>query len=65
MLAGILFPDEGTLKVNGRISVVLELGAGFHPDLTGRENIFLNGAILGMTNKEIEKNLTASLILRG
>ena len=53
-LAGILTPDRGSLSVNGRLSALLELGAGFHPDLSGRENIFLNGAILGMSNKEIQ-----------
>ena len=52
--AGILSPDAGSLTVNGRLSVLLELGAGFHPEMSGRENIFLNGPILGMTNKEIE-----------
>lgn len=53
-LAGILTPDRGSLSVNGRLSALLELGAGFHPDLSGRENVFLNGAILGMSNKEIQ-----------
>jgi ABC-2 type transport system ATP-binding protein len=53
-LAGILTPDRGSLSVDGRLSALLELGAGFHPDLSGRENIFLNGAILGMSNKEIQ-----------
>jgi ABC-type polysaccharide/polyol phosphate transport system ATPase subunit len=52
-LAGILSPDKGELTINGRLSALLELGAGFHPDLTGRENVHLNGAILGMTNNEI------------
>jgi ABC-type polysaccharide/polyol phosphate transport system ATPase subunit len=53
-LTGILSPDKGSVSINGDIAALLELGAGFHPDLSGRENIFLNGAILGMTNKQIE-----------
>jgi ABC-type polysaccharide/polyol phosphate transport system ATPase subunit len=53
-LTGILSPDKGSISINGDIAALLELGAGFHPDLSGRENIFLNGAILGMTNKQIE-----------
>jgi ABC-2 type transport system ATP-binding protein len=52
-LAGILTPDKGSLVSHGRVAALLELGAGFHPDLSGRENIGLNGAILGMTRKEI------------
>jgi len=52
-LTGILTPDKGSVKVTGRISALLELGAGFHPELTGRENVFMNGAILGLTKKEI------------
>lgn len=52
-LAGILTPDKGSVKIRGRVSALLELGAGFHPELSGRENVFLNGAILGLTRKEI------------
>jgi len=52
-LTGILTPDRGSVSVKGRISALLELGAGFHPELSGRENVFLNGAILGLTKKEI------------
>jgi ABC-2 type transport system ATP-binding protein len=54
-LAGILTPDKGHLSVDGRIVALLELGAGFHPDLSGRENVFLNASILGMNTKEIER----------
>lgn len=53
MLAGILVPDEGSVVVAGRVSALLELGAGFHPELSGRENVFLNGAILGMSRKTL------------
>ncbi len=52
-LAGILRPDEGGVHVEGSMSALLELGAGFHSDLSGRENVFLNGAILGMPRKEL------------
>jgi len=55
LLSGILKPNKGSLKVRGRSSTLIELGAGFHPDLTGRENVFLNGTILGMKRAEIEK----------
>jgi ABC-type polysaccharide/polyol phosphate transport system ATPase subunit len=53
-LAGILFPNEGSVSVSGRLAALLELGAGFHPELTGRENVFLNGAILGMSRRDLE-----------
>jgi ABC-type polysaccharide/polyol phosphate transport system ATPase subunit len=53
IVAGIYSPDQGKVIVKGRIVPFLELGVGFHPDLTARENIFLNGAILGMSKKEI------------
>jgi ABC-type polysaccharide/polyol phosphate transport system ATPase subunit len=52
-MARILRPDEGRITVTGKVSALLELGAGFHPELSGRENVYLNGAILGMTKREI------------
>ena len=53
LLGGISRPDEGSVKVNGRIGALLSLGAGFHHDLTGRENIFINGLISGLTRREV------------
>ncbi len=54
-LAKILRPEKGEVKVNGKMSALLELGAGFHPELSGRENVYLNGAILGLSQKELRK----------
>jgi len=50
-------PSKGVVKVKGRVSPLIELGAGMHPELTGRENIYLNGAILGLKRKQIQKNI--------
>ena len=55
ILSRITQPTRGTAVVNGRVSSLLEVGTGFHPDLTGRENVYLNGAILGMSRKEIDQ----------
>jgi ABC-type polysaccharide/polyol phosphate transport system ATPase subunit len=55
LISGIIQPTEGSIVVDGSISALLELGAGFHPDLTGRENIFLNASLLGIPRKKIEK----------
>jgi len=55
LLAKITNPTSGEVSVNGQLSALIELGAGFHPDLTGRENIFLNGTILGLSYKEIQQ----------
>tara|TARA_B100001250_G_scaffold414394_1_gene452489 strand:+ start:3594 stop:4922 length:1329 start_codon:yes stop_codon:yes gene_type:complete len=57
ILSRITSPSSGNVKLRGRISSLLEVGTGFHPDLTGRENIFLNGAILGMTSNEIKSKI--------
>lgn len=53
LMCGVMVPTEGEVRIRGRVSPLIELGAGFHPDFTGRENIFLNASILGMANKEI------------
>jgi ABC-type polysaccharide/polyol phosphate transport system ATPase subunit len=55
LLSGIMKPTRGSMVVRGRLSALIEVGAGFHPDLTGRENIYLNGTILGMTKEEIRR----------
>lgn len=54
-LAKIYFPDSGSIRVRGRMASMLELGSGFHPELSGRENIFLNASILGLSRKEVAK----------
>jgi len=55
LVAGITRPTSGTVTVNGRISALIELGAGFHPEISGRENVFINGIMLGLSKKEIQK----------
>jgi ABC-type polysaccharide/polyol phosphate transport system ATPase subunit len=55
LVAGITKPTSGTVKVVGRISALIELGAGFHPEISGRENVFINGIMLGLTKREIEQ----------
>ena len=55
LVAGITKPTTGTVKVHGRISALIELGAGFHPEISGRENVFINGIMLGLTKREIGK----------
>jgi ABC-type polysaccharide/polyol phosphate transport system ATPase subunit len=58
-IAGVTAPTSGSISVNGVISSLLELGAGFHPELTGRENIYLNASILGLTRAEINRRFSA------
>ena len=59
LIARVYRPTSGVLEVNGRVAPLLELGAGFHPDLTGLENIYFNGVILGLTRKQIAERLEA------
>src|SRR5438105_15864439 len=55
LVAGITKPTSGTVRVDGRISALIELGAGFHPEISGRENVFINGIMLGLSKREIEE----------
>lgn len=55
LLSGIMSPTKGKMTINGRLSALIEVTAGFHPELTGRENVYLNGTILGMKRKEIDR----------
>lgn len=57
LISGIYYPNAGKITINGRVSSLLELGAGFHPDMTGRENIYINASIFGLTKKEIDERL--------
>src|SRR3954453_2027424 len=54
LVAGITKPTSGTVRVDGRISALIELGAGFHPEISGRENVFINGIMLGLSKREIQ-----------
>lgn len=57
LLTKIMYPDSGTIEMRGRVSSLIELGAGFHPDMSGRENIYINASIFGLTKHEIDKRL--------
>lgn len=64
-LTGIYSPDKGSISIDGKLAALLELGAGFHPELTGSENIFLNGAILGMSKRDIQTRFSSIVEFAG
>ena len=57
LMTKIIYPNKGTITTNGKLTSLLELGAGFHPDFSGRENIYFNASIFGLTKKEIDARL--------
>jgi ABC-type polysaccharide/polyol phosphate transport system ATPase subunit len=65
LLSGITVPTSGTISIRGRLSSLIEVGSGFHPELTGRENIYLNGSILGMRRREISSKIDSILEFAG
>lgn len=65
LVAGLFKPTSGTLRVDGKVSALIELGAGFHPEISGRENVVINGVMLGLTRREIEKKLPSIIEFSG
>ena len=65
LLTKIMYPDSGTIEMKGRVSSLIELGAGFHPDMSGRQNIYTNASIFGLTRKEIESRLNNIIAFSG
>jgi ABC-type polysaccharide/polyol phosphate transport system ATPase subunit len=65
LVAGILKPSSGRVVVDGRVAALIELGAGFHPEISGRENVYVNGAILGLTRREIDRRLESIIAFSG
>ena len=65
LLVGMLQPSSGTIEVSGRVAALIELGAGFHPEISGRENIYINGAVLGMSKREIDERYDAIVEFSG
>lgn len=57
LMTRIIYPNKGSIKINGKLTSLLELGAGFHPDFSGRENIYFNASIFGLTKKEIDSRI--------
>ena len=65
LIAGAIQPQLGTIQVHGRVAPLLELGAGFHHDLTGRENIVLNGVLMGLTRREVAERMDSIVAFSG
>ena len=65
LIAGVIRPQTGTVQVHGRVAPLLELGAGFHYELTGRENIVLNGVLMGLTRREVQERMEAIVAFSG
>ena len=65
IISGVMKPTEGEMDVEGRVASLLEIGTGFHPELTARENIFLNGILIGMTREEVKNKYNSILDFAG